>query len=151
MYSTAATVKDYLAALPPERKVALEAVRRVILENLPKGYEEMMQYGMISYVVPLTLYPQGYLDNPAVPLCYAALASQKNHMAVYLTNVYSDKETEQWFRAAYAASGKKIDMGKSCVRFKKLDNLPLDLIGQAIARTPVAEFIETYTQARSTK
>jgi hypothetical protein len=141
MKSAATSVKDYLNELPDDRKEAISAVRRVILKNLPRGYEEVMQYGMISYVVPHSIYPAGYHCKPGEPLPYALLASQKNHMAIYLCHVYGHKETETWFRKAYLASGKKLDMGKSCVRFKKLDQLPLDIIGQVIARTPVNKYI----------
>lgn len=146
MRSTAKTVREYLAALPKDRRVALQAVRRVIVENLPKGYEETMQYGMIGYVVPLSLYPKGYLGKKDTPLPYAALASQKRHMAVYLMNIYADRDrkAEQWFKKAYEASGKKMDVGKSCVRFRKLEDLPLDVIGKAVARTPVKDYIAAY-------
>src|SRR5262249_21083094 len=148
MQSQAKTVDDYLAELPPDRREAIGAVRKVILKNLPKGYEEIMQYGMINYVVPHRLFPAGYHCDPSQALCYAGLASQKNHMAIYLCTVYGNKETEKWFVKAYKASGKKLDMGKSCVRFKKLDDLPLDVIGQAIARVPVEKYIRAYQRAR---
>jgi len=141
MTSTAKTVDEYLTGLPPDRRTAIGAVRDVILSNLPKGYEEVMQYGMIGYVVPHSIYPAGYHCNPNQPLTYASLGSQKNHMAIYLCNVYGHKETETWFRKAYEATGKKLDMGKSCVRFKKLEQLPLEVIGQVIARTPVDKYI----------
>src|SRR4051794_35689361 len=118
MTSHAKTVAEYLASLPLDRRTALSAVREVILANLPKGYEECMQYGMIGYVVPHSIYPAGYHCNPSQPLGYASLGSQKNHMAIYLCNVYGHNETEDWFRQAYAATGKKLDMGKACVRFK---------------------------------
>lgn len=141
---------EYLNALPDERKTALEAVRKVILQNLPEGYEETLQYGMISYVVPLSLYPAGYLGKKDTPLPFAALASQKNHMAIYLMNIYADRDQEglDWLEKAYVESGKKLDMGKSCIRFKRLEDLPLEVIGEAIARTPVAEFIEMYEKSR---
>jgi len=146
--SKANTVEQYLAALPPDRRDAINAVRKVILKNLPDGFEEVMQYGMISYVVPFKLFPAGYHCDPSQPLCFAGLASQKNHMAIYLMTVYGHKETEEWFKKAYKASGKKLDMGKSCVRFKKLEDLPLDVIGQAIARVPVDKYIAAYQQSR---
>jgi hypothetical protein len=139
--SNAKTVDKYLGALPPDRRAALTAVREVILANLPKGYEEQMQYGMIGYVVPHSLYPAGYHCNPKEPLSFAMLGSQKNHMALYLCNVYGDAATTEWFQQAYAAAGKKLDMGKACVRFKKLDDLPLEVIGKVIARTPVKSYI----------
>ena len=139
--STAKTVEKYLAELSPERSEAISAVRQVILDHLPAGYEEVMQYGMISYVIPLESYPITYNK---LPLTYASLASQKNYMSLYLMNVYGDPEVEQWFTEGYRASGKKLDMGKSCVRFKKLEDLPLQLIGEVIARTTAADFIERY-------
>lgn len=146
MKSDAATVEEYLAGLPEDRGQAIEAVRRVVLENLPDGYEECMAHGMIAWVVPLSRYPDTY---NGLPLQLAALASQKRHMALYLNNVYSDADTREWFTAAYASSGKRLDMGKSCVRFRRLDNLPLDVIGQAIARTSVDDFLAFYEAARS--
>ena len=143
--SKATTVDEYLDELPADRRDAVEAVRSVILEHLPMGYEETMQYGMIGYVVPLERYPVTYNGQP---LGIAALASQKNYMSLYLMNVYGDPETERWFVEEYEASGKKLDMGKSCVRFKKLDDLPVDLVGKAIARTSVDEFIGMYEASR---
>lgn len=136
--SKATTVEQYLDELPDDRRDAIAEVRDVILANLPDGYVEAMNWGMISYEVPLETYPDTYNGKP---LMYAALASQKNHMAVYLTAVHTDEDTTDWFVEQYKASGKKLDMGKSCVRFKKLEHLPLDLIGEAIARTPVEDFI----------
>jgi uncharacterized protein DUF1801 len=147
MTSAAKTVDEYLAGLASDRRTAICAVRDVILSNLPKGYEEVMQYGMIGYVVPHSIYPAGYHCKPSEPLTYASLGSQKNHMAIYLCNVYGHKETETWFRKAYEGTGKKLDMGKSCVRFKKLEQLPLDVIGQVIARTPVDKYIAGVEQA----
>ncbi len=138
MHSEAATVEEYLAAMPEERRAAIAAVRRVIVANLPEGYEETMNWGMITYQVPLEVYPDTYNGKP---LMYAALASQKNHMAVYLTSVYARPDALEAFRADYLATGKKIDMGKSCVRFKRLDDIPLDLIGQTIASMPCDEFV----------
>lgn len=149
MQSSARTVAAYLKSLPPERREAISRVREEILKRLPEGYREVMQYGMIGYVVPLSLYPHGYLGKKDTPLPYAALASQKNHMALYLMNVYGDKETESWFRTEYKKSGKKLDMGKSCVRFKRLEDLPLPLIGKVIARTSVREYIKRYEAARA--
>ena len=145
VWSSAQTVEEYLAELAPDRREAIDAVRKVILDNLPAGYEEMMQFGMIGYVIPLERYPVTYNKQA---LQYAALASQKHYMSVYLMSVYSDSDSEQWFAEQYRASGKKLDMGKSCVRFKKLDDLSLDLIGRAIARTPVDAYIEVYEAAR---
>ena len=118
---------------------------KVILDNLPDGYVERMQYGMISYAIPLETYPVTYNKQP---LGLASLASQKNYMSLYLMNVYGDTDTERWFHEEYRASGKKLDMGKSCVRFKKVEDLPLELIGQTIARTSPDEFIERYETLR---
>ena len=146
--SEAKTVKEYLAELPEDRRAAISTVRKVILDNLPKGYEETMQYGMIGYVIPLEEYPETYNGQA---LAYAALASQKNYISLYLMNIYADSKAEQWFVGQYQASGKKLNMGKSCVRFKKLEDIPIDLIGQAIARTPTTEFIEQYEASRRKK
>ena len=144
--SDAATVEAYLAELPPDRREAIAEVRRTILANLPDGYEEQMSFGMIGYVVPLSRYPDTYNKEP---LALAALASQKRHMAVYLNNVYGDPATLEWFTAAYAASGKRLDMGKSCVRFKRIADLPLDVIGETVARTSLEDFLAFYESARS--
>ncbi len=146
MQSKATTPKEYLDELSDERRAAISAVRDVVLENLPDGYEEMMEFGMITYAVPLSVFPKTYNKKP---LMYAALASQKRHMALYLTNVYGDGSLEAWFRERYLATGKRMDMGKSCVRFRKLDDLPLDLVGETIAKTPLDEFLEIYRASRS--
>jgi uncharacterized protein YdhG (YjbR/CyaY superfamily) len=139
MRSSASTVEEYLVELPEERREAIQAVRRIILENLPEGYEEAMNWGMITYQVPLETYPDTYNGQP---LMYAALSSQKNHMAVYLTGIYMDEGARAEFEAAYRATGKRYDAGKSCARFRKLEDLPLELIGESIARLSVAEFVE---------
>ena len=144
MQSKAKTVDQYLAELPDDRREALQAVRAVVLKNLPKGYEEGMQYGMIGYFVPHSVYPPGYHCDPKQPLPFAGLASQKNHMSIHLMCIYGDEEQQAWFREAWAASGKKLDMGKSCVRFKKLDDVPLKVIGEAIRRVPAKKFIDHY-------
>ncbi len=145
MQSSAITVPEYLDELPADRLEAIEVVRDVILDNLPEGYEETMNWGMITYQVPLSRYPDTYNKKP---LMLAALASQKNHMAVYLTGVYADDESRGRFTSAYKATGKRLDMGKSCVRFRKLDDLPVELIGKAIAEFSVDEFIELSERAR---
>jgi len=146
MKSTAKTAEEYLAGLPEDRRLAIGAVRKVILDNLPEGYEERMQYGMIGYVVPHSIYPAGYHCDPTQPLSYACLASQKNHMALYSMCAYGDKATFEWIQKAFKAAGKKLDMGKSCIRFKKLDDLPLDVIGQLIARVPVKTYVAQVEQ-----
>ena len=141
MTSKAPTVDQYLAELPPDRRAALQAVRAAILKNLDRGYEEGMQYGMIGYYVPHRVYPPGYHCDPRQPLPFAGLASQKNHMAIYLMSVYGNSGEEAWLRQALARSGKKLYMGKSCIRFKKLEDLPLDVVGQAVARVPARDYI----------
>lgn len=146
MRSNASTVAQYLSELPADRREMIEEVRQTILDNLPTGYEEVMNWGMITYQVPLKTYPDTYNGKP---LMYAALASQKRHMAVYLTGIYADDETRQKFEEAYRATGKRYDAGKSCVRFRKMEDLPLELIGQSIASLSVEEFIAMVEKARS--
>ncbi len=148
MKSTATTVEEYLAGLSPERHEAVSAIREAVLSNLPDGYEEIMDFGMIAYVVPLERVPKTYNGHP---LMYAAISSEKNYVSVHLMNVYADPGTTQWFVDSYKATGKKLDMGKSCVRFKKLDDLPLDLIGEAVARTPMEEWVAVYEASRPAK
>jgi hypothetical protein len=121
-------------------------VRRVVLDNLPAGFEEAMQFGMPSYVVPLERYPDTYNGQP---LAVASLANQKRHMALYLVGVYSDEASQEWLRDRWVATGKKLDMGKSCVRFRHLDDLPLDAVAEAIRRIPVDAFLAAYERARS--
>ena len=145
MRSAAKTVDEYLAELPDNRRAQLSAVRKIILENLPSGYEEVMNWGMITYQAPWKKYPDTYNKQP---LMYAALASQKNYMAVYLSSIYADETARREFEDAYRASGKKMDMGKSCVRFRNLENLPLELIGQAVASYDVDSFIQLAKNAR---
>ncbi|MEE9270000.1 MAG: DUF1801 domain-containing protein [Candidatus Krumholzibacteria bacterium] len=148
MQSRANTVAQYLSELPDDRRTAIEEVRRVVLENLPQGYEEAMNWGMITYQVPLEKYPDTYNGQP---LMYAALASQKNHMAVYLTGIYMAEEARRKFEAAYKATGKRFDAGKSCVRFRKLDDIPLPLIGETIASIGVEEFVRRVKAIGSTR
>lgn len=145
MRSDAKTVEAYLDELPEDRRAAIQSVRKVILEALPKGYEEGMQYGMIGYFVPHSVYPPGYHCDPKQPLPFVNLASQKNHMAVYLMCCYGKDEAA--FRAAWAKTGKRLDMGKSCVRFKKVEDLALDVISETIRANPVADYIAFYEQA----
>jgi uncharacterized protein YdhG (YjbR/CyaY superfamily) len=145
MISKAATVAEYLSELTPEERADIQKVRSVIKKNLPKGYKESVQWGMICYSIPLSRYADTYNGQA---LCYAALAAQKNHNAVYLMNVYGHPGTEKWFKARYKASGKRLDMGKSCVRFRRADDLPLDVIGEAIARTSVEDYIGYHEKAR---
>jgi hypothetical protein len=146
MKSKASTIDEYLAELPEERRTAIQAVRKVIRKNLPRGYQEVLQYGMIGYVVPLQKFPAGYLNRQSEPLPYICLASQKNYMSIYMMSVYGPAEAE--FRKQYTATGKRLDMGKCCVRFRKLEDLPLDVIGNAVARYPVDKWIEICTTRR---
>ena len=148
MKSSAETVGQYLEELTPERREAVSLVRDVILANLPEGYEEIIDFGMIAYVVPLARYPKTYNGHP---LSYAGISSEKNHVSVHLMNIYADPGSERWFVDNYRATGKKLDMGKSCVRFKKLDDLPLSLIGEAISRTTIEEWIRCYEALRPAK
>jgi len=145
MRSEAKTAAEYIASLPPERREAIAAVRQTILANLPDGYVEAMDWGMISYQVPLDRYPDTYNRKP---LMYAALASQKGYMVVYLSAIYADASARKAFEQAYRASGKRYDVGQSCVRFRKLEDLPLDVIGEAVAGTPVDAYIERYERSR---
>ena len=143
--SAAKSVAEYLEALPAAKREAISTVRDVVLANLPEGYVEGMEYGMIYYSVPLTRYPETYNGHP---LCYAGLAAQKNHNAIYLMGVYGDDQSAKQFKDAFAKSGKKLDMGKSCVRFKSPDDLALDAIATAIASMPVDAYIAMYEQSR---
>lgn len=143
--SNASTVKEYLDELPEDRRKALSAVRKVIRKNLPKGIVENMSWGMITYEVPLKTFRDTYNGKP---LMYAALASQKNHMAVYLTTVYADEGDKEWFVNEYRKTGKKLDMGKSCVRFKTIDQLPVELIGEVIGGTSLDEFLSVHQSVK---
>lgn len=158
MQSSAKTVQEYLKELPADRREAIEAVRGVILANLSKGYEECMSYGMIGYVVPHRIYPKGYHCNPKVPLPFVNLGSQKNHMVLHLMCCYIDPKLKAWLEKAWKATGKKFDMGGGCVRFKKLEDVPLEVIGQLVAGLPVDVYIrriekafEEIAEARATK
>ncbi len=146
MKSKATTVKEYLASLPEDRRAGIEAVRKVIRKNLDKHYEESMLWGMIGYAVPHRVWPTGYHCDPSKPLMMAALSSQKNNLSVYLMSVYSDKAERAWFQKAWAKSGKKLNMGGSCIRFTKVDDAALDVIGEAIRRTPAKAYVESYVK-----
>src|SRR5205085_165423 len=145
----ASSVDEYLAALPTDRRAALSAVRNAINKNLPDGYEEGIQFGMIGWYVPLSKYPAGYGENKKVPLPLVALASQKSGMVLHFLCFYGHPTLSTWFANEYKKSGKKLDMGKGCVRFKKLDDLALDVVGRTIARVPVEEHIANYQAARA--
>ena len=143
--STATTPEEYIASLPEDRREAVSAVRDVVNRNLPPGYEEGMAYGMIAWWVPLETFPDTYNGQP---LGLAGLASRKNYISLYLNTVYGSPDEEAWFKDRYAASGKQLNMGKSCVRFRHLDDLPLDVIGETIARAKLDRTLRTYAVAR---
>ena len=144
--SKAATVEEYLDELPPERREVVSKVRDLVRRNLPTGYNETMSWGMITYGLPLSRYPNTYNGQP---LGYVALAAQKNYYALYLLGPYMDSERSQQLADAFKKAGKKMDMGKSCLRFKKLDDLPLEAVGRAIASMPPDELIAHYEQAHA--
>ena len=145
MQSKANSVEQYLNELPEDRKESLSIVREAIVKNLPTGYVEVMNWGMITYEVPLETFPDTYNGKP---LMYVALASQKNHMSVYLMGCYMSPKIRKKFENAYKQSGKKFDAGKSCIRFKKEEDLPLELIGKTIGSMSVEQFIENYLLSR---
>jgi hypothetical protein len=142
-----ATVDALLASLPADRRAAVEAVRAVILENLDEGYEEGVQYGMIAYFVPHSRYPAGYHCDPKQPLPYVAIGCGKSGISLHMFCLYAASEDARWFREAWSRSGKKLDMGKACVRFKRIEDVPLEVIGEAIRRTPAAAHIAAYEAA----
>lgn len=145
MQSASKTVTEYIDSLPADRKVTVSKLRDLILANLPEGYKEGMDYGMISYFIPLEVYPSTYNKHP---LTYIALASQKNYLSLYMLGLYTSDEEEKAFRKEYEATGKKLNMGRSCIRFKKLDDLALDVIAKRIASVSPEKFIQLYEQAR---
>lgn len=138
------TVAAYMKSLPDDRRKALEAVRKAIRANLDPKIKERIQYGMVGYAIPHSVYPNGYHCDPSQPLPFASIASQKNHMAVYLFCLYCDPAEVERFKTEWQATGKKLDMGASCVRFKKLDDVPLDVLGRAIKRMTAKKFIDAY-------
>ncbi|MEW5799464.1 MAG: DUF1801 domain-containing protein [Bacteroidota bacterium] len=145
MYSKSTTVEEYLESLPVERKEAMKELRKVILKNLPNGFSEMMSYGMIGYVVPHTVYPPGYHCDPKQPLPFMNIASQKNFIALYHMGLYADATFLDWFKKEYAKLSKtKLDMGKSCLRFKKPEHIPYKLIGDLVSKVTPQQWIATY-------
>ncbi len=144
MQSKASSVAQYLAQLPPDRRAAIEAVRKVFAANMDKDIREGMEYGMIGYAIPHEVYPPGYHCKPEEPLPYAGLASQANHLSLYMMALYGHQPTRTWFEAAWKKTGKKLDMGKACIRFKTVDDLPLDVLAEAIRRVPAKAYIEHY-------
>ena len=154
MQSSATTPQQYLDSLPDERRTIVLALRDIILANMSPEYAEVMQYGMLSYVIPHSVYSAGYHADPKQPIPFVSLASQKNHLSLYLMGLYvgcagmDETGDAAWFREAWAASGKKkLDMGKACVRFKKLDDIPLDVIAETIRRMPAQHYLALYEQS----
>jgi hypothetical protein len=145
MQSKAKSVGQYINELPQDRKQAINGLRKEIHKNLPKGFEEHMSYGMIGYVVPHSLYPPGYHCHPTLPLCFMNIASQKNFIAVYHMGMYTDKSLSEWFVKEFTrVTNTKADMGKSCIRFKKMDTIPFKLIGELAGKMKVNEWIAKY-------
>ncbi len=145
MLIQASSPEEYIAHLPEDRKTAMTTLRNIILEHLPPGFEETMNDGMIGYVVPLSLYPDGYHCKPSIPLPFLQITSQKNNISLYHFGIYCDANLLNWFVHEYPNhSNTKLDMGKSCIRFKKMEQIPYDLIGQLCQKMTVAEWIEKY-------
>jgi len=147
MQSKASTPEQYLNELPQERKQVMTKLRDIILKNLPKGFEECINYGMLGYVIPHSIYPDGYHVNPSLPLPFINLASQKNNISLYHSGIYSDSELMQWFVNEYPKHAtNKLDMGKSCIRFKNIEKIPFDLIAQLCTKMTPQLWIEKYEQ-----
>jgi Domain of unknown function (DU1801). len=145
MQSKATTPDQYIVELPEDRKAVMERLRSLFLENIPKGFEEQMSYGMLSYVVPFSIYPNGYHCDSKQPLPFISLASQKNFIALYHMGIYAKPELLDWFVAEYPNHSKqKLDMGKSCIRFKKINDIPYDLIAELLKKVTVEDWISTY-------
>jgi hypothetical protein len=145
MQSKATTPEQYLAELPDDRRIIMEKLRGVASKKLPKGFNEVMSYGMLGYVVPHEIYPNGYHCTPELPLPFFNIASQKNSINIYHMALYGDKQLYDWFVTEYPKHCKsKLDMGKSCVRFKKLDDIPFDLIGELLSKLTVEDWIKIY-------
>ena len=148
MQSTAESVTEYLNSLPEERKIVLSKLSDLIRQNLPQGFEEQMSYGMIGYVVPHSLFPAGYHCDPKLPLPFLNIASQKNFVALYHMGMYADKDLLEWFTSEFPKHAKgKLDMGKSCVRFKKMDDIPYELIAELVSKMTVNDWIACYQSA----
>ena len=144
MAGTPVTAKQYIDSLPPDRRKAVSKIRAAINKGLPKGFKEGIQYGFLGWFVPHSRYPEGYHCNPKEPLPYAGLASQKNHIGIYLFCIYMNPKDGAWFQREWKKSGKKLDMGKSCVRVKSAEDVPLDVLTQAVGRVTVDDFIAHY-------
>lgn len=151
MQSTAKTPEEYIASLPEDRKAAMQKLRSVISDNLPAGFKETIGYGMLCYVVPHSTYPNGYHCDPKLPLPFLSVASQKNFIAVYHMGIYMDKKLLDWFTSEYPNHVKtKLDMGKSCIRFKKMDQIPFDLLGELFQKMTVEQWISNYESVLNT-
>jgi len=143
------TVEEYILSLPEERQLIVHKIRETILNNLPEGFKEVIQYNMISYVVPHMIYPAGYHCDPKLPLPFISLASQKNYISLYHMGIYADKELLDWFTDTYKKHSKyKLDMGKSCIRLKRMNDIPYDLLGQLVTKMTVGKWIELYEESK---
>ena len=148
MQSKASTPEEYINTLPDDRKTAVKELRKIILKNLPKGFAEVMSYGMISYVIPLSLFPQGYLGNPNMPVPFMSIASEKNYVSVHNMAIYGNKKLLEWFTKEYSkVSRTKLDMGKSCIRLKKMDQIPYELIGELAGKVTPKDWLAFYEKA----
>ena len=147
MQSTAKTPLEYVESLPEDRKIVIEKIRTIVLENLPKGFEETIGYGMLGYVVPHSIYPSGYHCDPKTPLPFLSLASQKNFIAFYHMGIYADEKLLNWFVSEFPKHSKsKLDMGKSCIRFKKMNDIPYELLGELASKMSVQDWISLYEE-----
>ncbi len=148
MKSEAKTPDEYIQSLPEDRQEAISELRKTIKKNIPKGFTECLAYGMIGFVVPHSIYPDGYHCDPKIPLPFISLASQKNFIAFYHMGMYGDKNLAEWFTKEYPKHSKgKLDMGKSCVRFKKVNDIPFQLIGELVKKVSVKDWISAYEKA----
>ena len=139
------SVDDYFSKVPEERQEVMNKLRAVVKENIPSGFEEVLSYGMPGYVVPHSIYPGGYHCDPKLPLPFASIASQKNFIAVYHMGIYANKELMDWFVGEYPKHcSRKLDMGKSCIRFKKIDDIPFELIGELMSKMSVEDWVSVY-------
>lgn len=146
------SVEEYLEKLPEDRREIIERLREMILANLPKGFEETISYGMIGYVVPHSIYPKGYHVKPEEPLPFLSIASQKNHIAIYHSGIYMIPELEEWFRAEYSRRvDTKLDMGKSCIRFRNPKKIPYDLLEELMKKVSVDEYVDLYERSLERK
>lgn len=142
------SVNNYIDQLPEDRKEVVSKIRKIILDNIPEGFKETINYGMIGYVVPHEIYPDGYHCNPKLPLPFINLASQKNYIALYHSGIYASQKLLKWFTEEHSKrSNRKLDMGKSCIRFKKMDDIPYDLIQELVSKITVNQWVEMYNEA----